>query len=451
MLKRFLTLRISMRAVLLLLSAWSLATIAFGWTVNQASIGSPRTGDFGKASLVIANLPNEVRNLLHGHFFAEVAGDGVSSAVKGGFQRLSADATKGPEAGLLIARYSSESDRNVIDLISERTGQLWRRFDPESPVLGYNFHAFGLEKAIAGSRARLHPTHPLLLDDGSLVFTGGEPLVKVSICGQVSVLDSGFFHHSIERDADGNLWAARALDHTSKKGVTWKLSESEIVHFDQTGKILQHTPLYQILADNGLAYMVDGRPYSVDPFHINDIQPVLTSGPFWQKGDVFISLRHLSMVFLYRPTTGAIVWHREGPWLSQHDVNILDDHRITIFDNHVSQGFGPAIVEGTNKLATVDFRTGKVTYDYDAAFARHAIKTVSQGRGQILPGGDLFVEDTDGGRLMRMAPDGTVRWRFIHTKPDGTRMVLGWSRYLDPAQFGNAMRKAREAKCPPAQ
>ena len=57
------------------------------------------------------------------------------------------------------------------------------------------------------------------------------------------------------------------------------------------------------------------------------------TGPDWKKGDLFLSLRNVSAVLLYRPSTDQIVWMKRGPWIGQHDVDILDDHRIGIYDN----------------------------------------------------------------------------------------------------------------------
>ena len=74
--------------------------------------------------------------------------------------------------------------------------------------------------------------------------------------------------------------------------------------------------------------------YDNDPIHLNDIQPVNFDGEFWKKGDVFLSLRHQSMVLLYRPSTNEIIWKGTGPFFHQHDVDILDNHRISIFNNN---------------------------------------------------------------------------------------------------------------------
>ena len=47
--------------------------------------------------------------------------------------------------------------------------------------------------------------------------------------------------------------------------------------------------------------------FKSDPTHLNDIQPVLKDGPYFKKGDLFLSLKFLSMVILYRPETNKII------------------------------------------------------------------------------------------------------------------------------------------------
>ena len=58
------------------------------------------------------------------------------------------------------------------------------------------------------------------------------------------------------------------------------------------------------------------RKFTKDPIHLNDIQPVNFNGDYWEKGDVFLSLRNQSMIVLYRPSTNQIVWKTQGPFIS---------------------------------------------------------------------------------------------------------------------------------------
>ena len=37
------------------------------------------------------------------------------------------------------------------------------------------------------------------------------------------------------------------------------------------------------------------------------------------------------MIILYRPTTNKVLWYQQGPWIYQHDVDILGNNEISIF------------------------------------------------------------------------------------------------------------------------
>ena len=64
----------------------------------------------------------------------------------------------------------------------------------------------------------------------------------------------------------------------------------------------------EILFEHNLENMIIGKlnTFSNDPIHLNDIEPVFKDGPFWKKGDVFLSLRHQSIIILFRPNTNKM-------------------------------------------------------------------------------------------------------------------------------------------------
>ncbi|MCH8857610.1 MAG: hypothetical protein IIA03_15585, partial [Proteobacteria bacterium] len=61
------------------------------------------------------------------------------------------------------------------------------------------------------------------------------------------------------------------------------------------------------------------------------VQPA--SGAAASITDVVLSARNISTVFLFRPSTGKIVWLKTGPWLNQHDVDYHGNGNYTIFGN----------------------------------------------------------------------------------------------------------------------
>ncbi len=289
--------------------------------------------------------------------------------------------------------------------------------------------------------------HPLLMSDGGIVVHDSSPLARFDACGRLEWMIDGIFHHSVERDATGDIWASFRYPHAKMPNVGPLFNDEGFMQVSPEGKTLFTARIADVLDANGLGGLWRSRPYTDDPFHLNDVQPVLTSGPYWQKGDVFLSLRNLSTILLYRPSTDKVLWWRTGPWAMQHDVSIVDDHRISVFNNNWRFAYPEGEVDGTNRVAVYDFATDKTTFPMDKVMTAQNIDTRAQGRATPLANGDFMIEETERGRLLRAAPDGTVRWLYTSATPKLRRLQLRWSRYIEPTENMTAINQARGAKC----
>ena len=77
-----------------------------------------------------------------------------------------------------------------------------------------------------------------------------------------------------------------------------------ILAIDRNGKIIYEIYLSEIFEKNGLDHLIFGvGPLEFDPFHLNEIEVAKFSSNFWEKGDLMLSLRHRSMILIYRPST----------------------------------------------------------------------------------------------------------------------------------------------------
>jgi hypothetical protein len=56
------------------------------------------------------------------------------------------------------------------------------------------------------------------------------------------------------------------------------------------------------------------------------------------------------------------------------------------------------------------------------------------GRSEILPNGDVFIEETDFGRMLRGNTQNTI-WQYVERVDEQSAAVLGWSSLIDPAKF----------------
>jgi hypothetical protein len=418
---------------------WTLvlaANLGLILTVAVAALArsAEKHGALGAAAMQIAEIPDTIGDWWKG---AAPFTAPPYQKLPAGFRRNTLRSFIDPGYAL-ITPYDTKRGRATIQLIRLSDGRMLKEWLPDVAAINArsHFHSAIVDLYRDKSVDRMRPMHPMLLGNGDLLIHDNTPLSRIDGCGRPRWVIDGIFHHSLERAADGTLWIPYRLARSNVPGVGAKFADEALAQVDEQGRLIRVERLIEILDRNDLGGLWRGRPYEEDPFHLNDIEPVLTSGPYWRQGDLILSLRNMSLIALYRPSTGRILWTRAGPWSAQHDVSILDDHRIMVFDNHVSWGAAGRRVDGNSRLLIYDFATDRLTSPLADTFARRGILTATQGRATPLPNGDVMVEETERGQLMRIAPDGSLRWRYVSADPSGRRLWLSWSRYLDPSDPG---------------
>ena len=258
------------------------------------------------------------------------------------------------------------------------------------------------------------------LPDNSLIFTisnVGVPIMKMDAEGNLLWMHEKLGHHSTEMDADSLIWfcSLAACD-------TCRYYVGEIAQMNTDGKVLFTKTLASIFQDNPnhkpiqnwqdyhlLNYLT--RRETVDFYHLNDIQPVLRDGPYWKEGDLFLSCRNISTVFLYRPSENKIIWSKKGPWTFQHDVEILNDSTITIFDNNYTMGesyflggrkqkYPESLTleydENQSRIIAYDFGKDTLYTLFDSMIDEYGIYTATQGRFKWFKEQEVaYLEDTE--------------------------------------------------------
>ena len=136
------------------------------------------------------------------------------------------------------------------------------------------------------------------------------------------------------------------------------------------------------------------------------------------------------MIILYRPSTNTIIWKGLGLSEAQHDVDILDDHRISIFNNNVQKFFDGERVDGSNEIVIYDFKTDSYSKYFDESLEQNDVRTTTEGGSQIFDNGDLFIEEQNFGRLLYFNQDTSVQWQYVNRADDGNVYMLNWSRVL---------------------
>ena len=323
------------------------------------------------------------------------------------------------------------------------------------------------------------PFHTLLFKDKSILLkffsnlengsTKGNYLIKLDSSSHVKWINREMrFHHSTEQDSEGNIWIP-STDLISSRfsgnevrynefnaqvrnsnGVENYFRDDYITKVDpNTGEILFNKSVSRILIENGYKGLLLGNIQTeFDPVHLNDIQPALKDTRYWKKDDLFLSLRNISTVLLYRPSQDQVIWLKTGPFLNQHDVDILSDSTISIFNNnHIHQDPPLKVLQerGDQDFKNfVDILTGNEVFVYDFArdsaynlyadkFMGLKINTRTEGLSELLTNGDLFVEESNEGKIY-IFDDNEVKLQQTFSSPVEDKVHLtNWMRiYEEP-------------------
>ena len=344
--------------------------IGFGALVRHEMLGGTGLKSIGlgwvsKTALFFAEIPTNAKQIITN-----------ANQLEDRFPNLNgfSGTPNSDETYLLLSRYDGDLQEGVVELVDLRTFEILHTWNPDIDAFNNLVEQVDefkyLNRDLNNSRHLLY--HPALTKKGNLIFIGqNAPLKKIDACSNLVFQNShDKFHHSIETDIDGNIWTSTHMYPQSlpieKVGRDiiehGGFSDDAVVKLSAEGNILFEKSVFQIFLDNGLEYLLfaHGNNYEEDPIHLNDIQPVNFDGDFWKKGDVFLSVRNQSMVLLYRPTTNEIIWKGTGPFLHQHDVDILDNHRISVFNNRSINVIGNTnIVDGHNEIIIYNFKTNE--------------------------------------------------------------------------------------------
>jgi len=433
--------------VLCLVSLLSLLlAIGTGVLVRQELVGSVKLGIVSKAALFLAEIPMNLKKMtVHDLLANQQRFPNVS-----GFQGKPLE----EETYLLLSKYDGDAERSVVELVDLRSFEVKKTWRPDidqiNDLVDTSQPEFeNLERDKNAKRYSIN--HPFLTEDGGLIFQGGSPLVKIDKNSQlVWQNQEDDFHHSIEQDHEGNFWVPTHVYpyQVDKEYVGLEFgnySDDAITKVSADGEILFQKSVSKILLEHNMLFTINGnRKFETDPIHLNDIQPVLSDGPHWKRGDVFLSLRHQSMIILYRPSTNKIIWKGEGHISAQHDVDILDEHRISIFNNNLLKTIDGEKIDGNNEVVIYDFKTDSYSKYFDESLEQYDVRTVSSGRSRILDNGDLFIEEQNYGRLLYFNKDASLKWQYVNRADDENVYLVNWSRILYKPEDIKKVRKILE-------
>lgn len=257
----------------------------------------------------------------------------------------------------------------------------------------------------------------------------GYGMVKLDRDSKVLWKNLDHFHHDFDIAADGKIYGLTHVyrfkpldyvDHLKKPflddflvimtpggKITKKISISDAVNKTEYRRLLWYVPYYTL----------------EDPLHTNNVdllnkqmaEHLRAKIPVAAEGQVLLSFREFAggSLALLDVEKEEIVWLSRGPWLSQHDPDILPNGNLMVFDNRGY--FGPG---GQSRVIEVDPTTLGIVWQY-AGNQDQKLDSWIRSSQQLLPNGNLLITDSNNGRLVEVNRAGEIVWEYISTVRGG--------------------------------
>ena len=137
-----------------------------------------------------------------------------------------------------------------------------------------------------------------------------------------------------------------------------------------------------------------------------------------------------------------------GPWMNQHSVEFVDDHRISVFNNNVigRHQYDFISQKDHNTVVVYNFKNGGTSEPFKNVLNEARPRTRTQGRARILPDGELFIEESNYGRQMRFSVD-RLMWSRVNKYDGESVAMLGSSRYLTNSEAEGPVKAIKLKFC----
>lgn len=270
----------------------------------------------------------------------------------------------------------------------------------------------------------------------------GYGLVKVDREGRVLWKYLANTHHDFTFDDAGNIYV-----------LTHEISEAKVPDYDKLispriddfvvklspeGRELRKVWLLGAFAQSRFGGRLHFGPWQAhtsngDYLHANSVHVLkapIPGVPESRPGQVLVSLREFSTLALFDVETGRMNWAATGPWVRQHDAEVLANGHILLFDNKGSVG-GP----GPSRVLEFDPRTYAIAWSYGDRPDQPLNSKTRSSQNRLRNGNTLIVESL-AGRVLEVTPSGEIAWEFVNPVRGGAKHdrvpIIFWVDRLDP-------------------
>lgn len=432
--------------------------ILYGSILRHHYLGGEKFKSVQKIATFLASIPSNIKYIFN---YDTITGDIIVPVVDEKFvnEKIFEKKIENYNSNqiILVSRHDGNIGRSIVEIRDINNFEILHSYTPDINELYSSIDlTIKRNQDLKKDRGlnRFYLQHPFINEKGDLIFMNDSPLFKINLNGEVIwTNEETIFHHSIEEGPDNKLYVCGRILPFSKKSAEYLLDgateqfisgnqnfyDDAIFILDMNGKIVFSKSIVDILIDNSQHHRVFSQSnYNVDAIHLNDIQPVLKDGPYFKKGDLFLSLRNLSIVILYRPENNKILKIIEGGFFNQHDVDIIDEKTISIFNNNVFFNYKNERKVRKTEIILYDFENDEFSKKFEKKIDKLKLFTGAGGVVDYLKDGSFVIDD--GKSIFLFDSTGELVWEYNNLDKNKKFHALWWTRVIDEEKSNKIKR-----------
>jgi hypothetical protein len=295
-------------------------------------------------------------------------------------------------------------------------------------------------------KAVLYPNGDLL---AIYVAVGDTPwgygLVKLDKDSNVVWKYLAHAHHDVDVGPDGRVYVLTneigRNDVPEFPHLKAPRIEDSVAILSADGAELKKINLFTAMLRSPYARLLDTVPWYTrdngDYLHTNAVKVLDGTSssklPHATRGSLLVSLREIGTIAILDVESEQIVWAARGPWLRQHDPDLLPNGNLMLFDNQGNIGPG-----GLTRVIEYDPAAQQIVWTY-AGTPGQPFESEVRSSQEPLPDGNILITESDGGRLLEITPAGEIVWSYVNPVRGGEHgeliPILAWGQRIDPAKL----------------
>lgn len=277
--------------------------------------------------------------------------------------------------------------------------------------------------------------------------------VKLDRCGGVTWTLADRTHHAVEFAEGGGYWVL-GRDWTPRGDLQYPpfigpANEDTLLRLSEDGRVVERISIPAAVYGAGLSQLmtasgeiIDLKTWDMELLHANAVAELsaerAAAFPMFAAGDLLVSERTMNAILVIDRQTGLVKWHRQGPFMRQHDAEFGADGRVHLFNNNTFIAMDDVTLAAgggaVSNLMAIDPATGAVDVVFGDRPGQEMWSTI-RGKQDGLAHGGWLVTEFAGGRVMEIGPGGDILWSYVNNFDDAHTAEITQARLLPDGYF----------------